>query len=82
MAVKLLTIAEAAETLHVSPSTIRALCTGRKLRHERHGLGRGKLLIPEDAIEEYRKSVTVQVQMDVPKPPQPKLRRLRNLSLD
>jgi excisionase family DNA binding protein len=57
--VKLLTIAETADRLHLSSNTVRALCCTRKLRHERHGLGRGKILIPEDAIEEYRLSVTV-----------------------
>jgi excisionase family DNA binding protein len=57
--VKLLTVAEAAEILHLSASTVRSLCIARKLRHERHGLGRGVIRIPPDAIEEYRQSVTV-----------------------
>lgn len=56
---KLLTVSEAAEAMHLSESTVRALCSSRKLRHERHGVGRGKILIPDDAIEEYRASVTV-----------------------
>ena len=61
---KLLTVAEAAERLHLSGSTVRALCAQRRLRHERHGVGRGKILIPEDAIEDYRASVTVAVGGD------------------
>lgn len=57
---RLLTIAEAAEALNLSESTVRLLCAGRKLRHERHGAtGRGTIRVPEDAIEEYRRAVTV-----------------------
>jgi excisionase family DNA binding protein len=65
----LLTIAEAAEVLHLSGNTVRALCSSRKLRHERHGLGRGKILIPEDAIEEYRASATVRAATPTAAPP-------------
>jgi excisionase family DNA binding protein len=54
-----LTVREAAKRLHVSASLIYALCHRRQLRHERHGLGRGKILIPEDALEEYRRQHTV-----------------------
>lgn len=71
---KLLTVTEAAEALHLSESTVRALCSGRKLRHERHGVGRGRILIPDDAIEEYRASVTVRagtanIAAPAPRPP-------------
>src|SRR5690242_14124031 len=55
----LLTIAEAAELLNVSEHTVRSLCRMRKLRHERHGTGRGVIRISVEAIEEYRVSVTV-----------------------
>jgi excisionase family DNA binding protein len=79
---RLLTVAEAAEALHVSKTTVRALCKARKLRHERHGLGRGTIRIPVEAIEEYRASVTVPVKEESLKPPQPALRKLRYLSLD
>ena len=58
---KLLTVAEAAETLNVSAATVRALCARRLIRHERIGTGRGAIRVPEDAIEEYRKSRTVEV---------------------
>lgn len=78
---KLLTIAEAAEVLHVSASTVRGLCKKRKIRHERHGVGRGAIRIPDDAIAEYRMGATVPPG-ELPKTPQPKPRRLRNLSLD
>jgi excisionase family DNA binding protein len=56
---KLYTVKEAAEYLGLSASLIYGLCSRRKLRHERHGLGRGKILIPADALDEYRRSVTV-----------------------
>ena len=59
---KTFSVAEAAEELGVSPSLVYGLCQRRKIRHERHGLGRGKIKIPLDALEEYRKSVTVEVR--------------------
>lgn len=55
----LLSVRDAAERLGVSISLLYALCAARKIRHERHGLRRGHIRIPEDAIEEYRQSVTV-----------------------
>ncbi len=59
---KLFTVKEAAEALGLSSALIYGLCAAKRLRHERHGLGRGKIKIPEDAIEEYRRSVTVGVK--------------------
>jgi excisionase family DNA binding protein len=56
---KSFSVAEAARELGVSAGTVYGLCSRKRLRHERHGLGRGKILIPEDALEEYRRSVTV-----------------------
>jgi excisionase family DNA binding protein len=55
-------VAEAAKELGVSGNTVYALCANRKLRHERHGLGRGRIKIPEDALEDYRRSVTVEAE--------------------
>jgi excisionase family DNA binding protein len=83
---KLLTVALAAEAMSLSETTVRALCARRKLRHERHGVGRGKILIPVDAIEEYRRGVTV-VVVEAGGVARPKHRprrplRLKNLSLD
>jgi excisionase family DNA binding protein len=49
----LLTVKQAAERLRVSPGLIYSLVGGRKLRFVRVGNGRGRLRIPEDAIEEY-----------------------------
>jgi excisionase family DNA binding protein len=62
-------VAEAAKELGVSAGTVYALCAARKLRHERIGLGRGRIRIPEDAIQEYRRSVTVGVELAASVPP-------------
>jgi excisionase family DNA binding protein len=63
-----LSVAEAAKELGISAGTVYALCANRKLRHERHGLGRGRIKIPEDALEEYRRSVTVGAERDAGTP--------------
>ena len=52
----MLTVKQAAERLGVSPTLIYALIERRKIRHERHGLGRGVIRIPEDALDEYRRT--------------------------
>lgn len=54
----MLTVRQAAERLAISPALIYALCSAGKLRHERYGLKRGTIRIPEDALEEYRKAAT------------------------
>lgn len=56
---KLLTVREAAERLGISPGLVYGLCARKRLRHERYGLGRGVIKIPEDAIDEFRRSVSV-----------------------
>lgn len=56
---QMLTVKQAAERLGLSVSLVYALCAAKKLRHERHGLRRGTIRIPEDAIDEYHRSVTV-----------------------
>jgi excisionase family DNA binding protein len=56
-----LSVKRAAELLGVSAALVYALCAAGKIRHERHGLGRGTIRIPLEALEEYRKSCTVGV---------------------
>lgn len=56
---KPLTVKEAALELRCSAATIYSLCSAKKLRHVRVGVGRGKLLIPPDAITEYLAKGTV-----------------------
>jgi len=56
----LLTVREAAEKMRLSAATVYALCAAKKLRHQRVGPGRGKLLIPLDALTEYLAKGTVQ----------------------
>ncbi|MFL5330889.1 MAG: excisionase family DNA-binding protein [Gemmataceae bacterium] len=48
------TVPEAANELGISTSLVYALLAARKLRHERIDLGRGRGLIPADALDEYR----------------------------
>lgn len=77
---KLLTVAEAADRLGISIAVVYALCSTRKIRHERHGLKRGKILIPLSALEEYRRLRTVEVEeeerrKDTP-PPLPNFKHL------
>ena len=77
----LLTVKQAAERLGVSQALVYALCEQKRIRHERHGLGRGTIRIPEDALEEYRKGVTVGVSQEAASVPPPKPIKLRHLHL-
>jgi excisionase family DNA binding protein len=61
-----LSVRQAAERLGISTALVYALCVQRRIRHERHGLGRGVIRIPEDALEEYRKGTTVGTAATVP----------------
>lgn len=56
---KLLTVKEAADRMRLSGASVYALCAAKKLRHQRVGVGRGKILIPPDAVEEYLAKGTV-----------------------
>lgn len=57
----MLTVREAADRLGVSQALIYALVSARKIRHQRHGLRRGAIRIPEDALAEYQARCTVDV---------------------
>lgn len=51
-----MTVKEAAAILEVSAGLVYALVAAGKIRHARHGLGRGTIRISADALEEYRRS--------------------------
>src|SRR5437016_1214012 len=53
------TVKDAAPLLRLSPASVYALCAAKKLRHQRVGVGRGKIVIPPDAITEYLAKGTV-----------------------
>lgn len=59
-------VAEAADVVGVSTALIYGLCSSKRIRYERHGLRRGRIRIPEDALDEYRKSRTVEVLQPQP----------------
>ncbi len=76
---KLYSVREAAEQINMSAALVYALVAAKKIRHERHGMGRGRIRIPADALEEYRQRVTVDVGKGV-KAPLPR-RRLPPLQI-
>jgi excisionase family DNA binding protein len=59
-------VSEAAAELKVSDSLIYSLCKRRKLRHERHGLGKGVIRISEEALAEYRRECEVGTEVEEP----------------
>lgn len=79
MSAKPLTVKQAADALGVSAALVYELTAARKIAHERHGLGRGKILIRPEALEEYRRGQTVGVQVEEfrPRPRPVKLKHLR-----
>jgi excisionase family DNA binding protein len=75
----LLTVKGAAERLAISPTLVYSLVAGRKLRFMRIGNGRGRIRIPEEAIEEYLARSTFEPKE--PKGPLPPRVRLKHLRL-
>lgn len=65
---ELLNVKQAAARLGVSPALIYELIQLRKIRHERHGLGRGTIRISESALDEYRRSREVAPEDRVARP--------------
>jgi excisionase family DNA binding protein len=63
----------AAQELGISVSLMYGLCAAGKIRHERHGLGRGVIRIPDDALDEYRARCT-KGAASVPAPRKQKVR--------
>ena len=74
----MLTVAQAAERLGISSSLVYSLVAGRKLRYCRVGNGRGRIRIPEDAIDEYlaRCTFDAQEETQIIRSRAPKLRNL------
>ena len=64
--VAILTVREASLRLGVSAATVYGLCAACRLRHSRVGMGRGKIRIPEDAVDEYLKAREVGPRKPVP----------------
>lgn len=58
----LLTINEAASRLQVSTALVYQLCARSLLRHQRVGVGRGVIRVPEEALTEYLQSREVCVK--------------------
>lgn len=79
------TVKQAADHLGVSVSLMYALVAARKVRHERHGLGRGTIRIPPEALDEYRRECSVSgpagasvpPPLPVVRPPRPRLKHVR-----
>lgn len=74
---------EAAPLLRLSVGAVYTLCSQRKIRHQRVGPGRGRILIPSDAIAEYLRSTTVEAEAspDASAPRSQPL-RLKHVNLD
>ncbi len=67
-----MTVKQAAEELMISVSLVYALIGAGKIRHERHGLGRGTIRIRKEALDEYRATCT---KGEASVPPAKKVRR-------
>jgi excisionase family DNA binding protein len=52
----LISVKQAAVRLGVSVGTVYGLCAARRIRFSRVGLGRGKIMISEEAVQEYLKA--------------------------
>ena len=75
------TVKQTAERLGVSASLVYGLCAAGRLRHERHGLGRGTIRVPADALDEYRRAQTVPAPNRVGPAPAPKPASFKHLTI-
>ncbi len=76
----MLTVKQAADRLGVSQALIYALVSARKIRHERHGLRRGAIRIPEEALDEYRRRCTIETEEPQEAEPEPAVSRPREFT--
>jgi excisionase family DNA binding protein len=74
------TVREAATELGLSPATVYLLLTARKLRHERVGPRQGRIQIPGDALDEYRRGATVAVAVPTAAAPRSTVPPLKHLT--
>jgi excisionase family DNA binding protein len=56
------TVREVAERLRISLQAVYLLCSERKLRHLRLGVGRGTVRIPASALADFIAQATVQAE--------------------
>ncbi len=75
----MLTVAQAAERLGVSPGLIYSLIARKQLRYARIGNGRGIIRVPEEAVAAYLERQTVEPKG--PTPPPARSRPLKYLEL-
>lgn len=68
---KPLTVLEAVPLLGLSRAGVYALCKAKKIRHHRVGVGKGKILILPDAIQEYLARATVDSTEGAPEASRP-----------
>ena len=64
------TVKDVADILNISEQTVYQLCSRKKLRHLRFGVGRGTLRIPASALDELVAQATV--RPDAPAEPSPR----------
>ena len=65
------TVKEAAARLRLSAASVYDLCKKKALRHRRVGPGRGKIVIPADALEDYLAGSEVGAAGGAAPPPPP-----------
>jgi excisionase family DNA binding protein len=73
----MLTVAEVADVLRVSPSLVYQLVDSGKLPCHRLGKGRGTIRIRLDDLNAYLASCRHEATEEVPKLPRPRLKHLR-----
>jgi excisionase family DNA binding protein len=74
----MMSVKKAAARMGVSSAIVYALCQARQLRHSRVGLGRGKIVISEDAVAEYlRARESGPAQPEPPPNPRPQVKQQR-----
>ena len=78
---KIYTVKEAALRLCCSDDLVYQLCSARKLGHIRLGMGRGRIRIREEDIEEFLRGVSVDPVNKVTEPPKTPPVKLKHLQV-